>query len=296
MAVSKGNPITAAYFNSLQTTLGNVMGAGSGNSGWGQTVSSAQLSVGTQIKASHWSSLYTDINKAWQQIFGVSVPAASCPVITAGTVIRASDISLYESAITNVNTNRLTIAAGNWTSFSDQYRNTRASAWGGGGNTGITCTFNVTWSSEDAARYFFNSGGSVAFALVHPSTATTQDSNWNTMLTNVGSLSLGAAGSWRTGTLGTLNTALGYYGLTGTAASWFTGSHIGTGAYVNNDATITMAKITNGFQVHITLQDEHTNSFYDSVQAGTYVTVAYGKATAIMSGITSPGITTVTNF
>ena len=45
MAVSTGDNITAAQFNSLQSRVSNIMGTGSGDSGYGQTLSSAQVAV-----------------------------------------------------------------------------------------------------------------------------------------------------------------------------------------------------------------------------------------------------------
>jgi hypothetical protein len=293
MPVSSGNIVTAAYYNTIQSTLASVVGTGSGSQGWGQTVSSTALTAGTTVAAAHWNKLYTDINKSWQQIYGVSVPAGTCPTISSGNTITASVVSLYESSVSTINSNRLTMASGNGTLTSAAYTNTRASTW----SAIITATFNVTWASEDAARFFFNSGGYISLKLAHPNTSTPQDTSWNTMLTNVGTLNLLASSSTQVGgTLGTINSSLGYYGLTSSAQAFFTGSHIGSGAYVNNDCNLTIAKITNGLQITVTLNDEHTNSFYDIVQAGTNVVASHYRATAVLSGITSPTFTTVTNF
>jgi hypothetical protein len=298
MTVVQGGLIAAADFNTMQSTLANVIGTGSGSSGWGQAVSSAQHTIGNVIRAADWNALYHDINLCWQQIYGVSVPAGTCPTLATGQLIRASDITLYSNAISTINSNRMTIATGNWTATNSAYTNTRATTWGNNtsGPETINAVFNVVWGSEDQARFFFNTGGAVNFVLSHPNTSTTQDQNWNTMLTNVGTIGLHGSTSFWNGTIGTMNQSLGYYGLTTSAQTWFTGTHIGTGAYVNNDCSITITKITNGFQVSISLTDEHANSFYDVVQSGTNVTASYNKATAIMTGIVSPSFSTVTNF
>ena len=64
MAVSTGDNITAAQFNSLQSRVENVMGTGSGDSGYGQTLSSAQVAVTDTVQATDMINLKTDIDKA----------------------------------------------------------------------------------------------------------------------------------------------------------------------------------------------------------------------------------------
>jgi hypothetical protein len=178
---------------------------------------------------------------------------------------------------------------------------TRASTWGAASG-GITAVATVSFTSEDAARYFFNSGGEVRFAISHP-TGSTQNTNWNTALTNVGTVAFKAHSTTRTGTAGT-PTAIGYYELTTSDQSILSGA-IGSGAYSTNSiavsaraATITGANGAKGSQIifTITLTDSHTNAFSDICAAGTAVTFAHLKATAVLSGIVSPTFATTTNW
>jgi hypothetical protein len=67
-----GNIIPASDYNNIQTKIAGVMGPGSGQSGYGQTLSSAQVSSTSVITASGWAALRSDLLKARQHQTGVS--------------------------------------------------------------------------------------------------------------------------------------------------------------------------------------------------------------------------------
>jgi hypothetical protein len=153
----------------------------------------------------------------------------------------------------------------------------------------------MTFSSEDKARYFFNSGGLLNLTLAHPSTTTTQNSNWNTILSALGTISFGAHATTRSGSGGT-PANIGYYELTGSAQSVFSGA-IGTGAYTANtiDVTAWSTNIVgaNGakgsiVKIKVVLTDGHTNTFSDTVAAGTVASIGYRKAATYVTGIETP--------
>jgi hypothetical protein len=79
-----GNTIPASDYNNIQTKIEGVMGVGSGQSGYGQTLSSAQVSGGTTITASGWAALRSDLLKARQHQTGVS-EAANLVDVTGST-------------------------------------------------------------------------------------------------------------------------------------------------------------------------------------------------------------------
>ena len=62
--VASGDTITAAQYNDLQSRVNSIMGTGSGQSGYGQALASAQVSTGNVVTAEHMDNLRTDINKA----------------------------------------------------------------------------------------------------------------------------------------------------------------------------------------------------------------------------------------
>ena len=86
MAVSTGDNITAAQFNSLQSRVANVMGTGSGDSGYGQTLSSAQVAVTDTVQATDMINIKTDIDKANNHQIGSD---SSISAIAVGKVIGA---------------------------------------------------------------------------------------------------------------------------------------------------------------------------------------------------------------
>ena len=79
-----GNLIPASDYNNIQTKIEGVMGAGSGQSGYGQTLSSAQVTSTSVISASGWAALRSDLLKARQHQTGIS-QAANLIDVTAST-------------------------------------------------------------------------------------------------------------------------------------------------------------------------------------------------------------------
>jgi hypothetical protein len=99
-----------------------------------------------------------------------------------------------------------------------------------------------------------------------------------------------------------LSSTIGYYDLTGSNQTIIDGTNIGTGAYTANDVLIQAQRLSfagvnggngAGVRVTITLTDQHTNAFFDTVSSGTSASFSVLKAT-FLSGIVTP-TGTVTN-
>lgn len=132
----------------------------------------------------------------------------------------------------------------------------------------------------DDARYFFNSGGQIRFSGSRSGgAATPQNTNWTTLLSNMGTVTFDwdvttAAGTNWTGS------GIGYYDLTAGFQQLAQG--VGTGAYAANDATIfgrTVDGPTGGngdngrtLEFRVEYNDDHSNVFSDSV-TGTITSV-----------------------
>ena len=56
-----GDIITAARYNNLQSRVATILGTGSGDDGYGQTLNSNQVASTATINATDMSTLYTDI-------------------------------------------------------------------------------------------------------------------------------------------------------------------------------------------------------------------------------------------
>jgi hypothetical protein len=293
--VSSGNIITAAQFNTIQSNVALALGTGTADLGYGQTVTSSQIAIGKTVTAADLTALQTDINKMRQHQTGSAFTSASLPTMSG--MVTATNFNLYDSSATTVVNNRLTASSGNMTLTSGAASSTRASVWGTSATPSIVCAFSFAFGSANAARFFFNTGGELRLTIAHPSTATVQDANWNNILGALGTITLKAQSSSRSGTGGTPS-GLGYYSLTTTYTSILDGTNIGTGAYAANDVAVDAGINAGGDTVllRVTLSDQHTNTFYDQVASGTVATVSYLKSTVVCTGITSPTVTVSTAF
>lgn len=119
--------IIANDYNVIQSKIALVLGSGSGNKGYGQTLSSAQVGQFSTITVAQWSALRDDIARARQHQTGVAlgtkapedvgyVAGSDLPIPTAAKQVRES----WESCIF-VNGNRcrhklLSSTSSNWTS------------------------------------------------------------------------------------------------------------------------------------------------------------------------------------
>lgn len=296
-----GTIIPASDYNSIQSTIAAVMGVPTTGStyGYNQSLVSSATASKTTATAAQWQNLYTDITRAYTHITGAAPSSAVLPYLVKGGVIRASDINLYASAATYCSTNRLVAAAGNLTATAATSGTTitRASTWGNG-TVGITAVASFTWASEAAAAAFFNSGGNITMKLAHPTTSTTQDSAWNSFLSAFGTFTFGGGGCSKGGGNGTI-TSLAYsaYSTSGTAV--MNAVAMTTASYTANYITVTLTKITNGMSITVLLEDNHTNSFYDSVASGTNAAFGWTRATDtgnLPTALVAPTYATTTNF
>ena len=237
MAVSTGDNITAAQFNSLQSRVENVMGTGSGDSGYGQTLSSAQVAVTDTVQATDMINIKTDIDKANNHLIGSN---SSISAIAVGKVLGADatgdttstltdttgGFNDYETAVGVIETNKLSIDSGN-SSVESAISSQRTTNWNGI----ITHDFNITFSDANQRRYFFNAGGEIRFSASRAGGSSySKNTDWTNMLSNMGTIKFGRTDTTCTGT-GT-TTTIGNSDLTSTYQTIFTKD--GSGNYAEN--------------------------------------------------------------
>jgi len=296
-----GQDLGVAFASAAAATskVSALLGVGYGDRGYGQaTPSLPAKAAGNSIAAADWLNLRNAIATlaSHQGTATTLLPPTTEFVAGASVKAEASATTAYDFAtmIANVDSNRFNTNSGaSMTLTSNALTISRVGTWGAG-SAGITAIATATFASEDAARYFFNSGGEIRFIVSHP-TGSTQDNNWNAALAAVGTIAFKANATTRSGTSGT-PAAIGYYQLTTTNQSIVSGV-IGTGAYSTNTITvsaraaaITGANGAKGSQIIFTINvlDAHTNAFSDVCAAGTAVAFSYTKATAVLTGIASP--------
>lgn len=226
MSYSQGGKIDAADYNTFlngSNQLNTVWSTGTGDAGYGQTALST-VSQGGVVTATQWASLINTLNSARTHQSG---SGSGISAVTAGAKI--DYIATLGSSISSAYTNRLlfnsnsAVTAGSplstaWTAtVANPGGNPPA---GGSAQTTLTRAFGTraAFASADQARYFFNAGGRLKLNLSATQNAsTTGRTNEIISLTGfLGGVGLFAArtNAGRTGTggtLGTNDTAKGYY-------------------------------------------------------------------------------------
>lgn len=216
MAVSSGDIITAADYNNLQSRITQVIGTGSGDFGYGQTVSSSQVSAiqnaeipdGDTISAEQLNNLRADIEVAYTHQTGSTIPIG---VFDVGDIIGAdksgTDLDFdtdgtYQfvsedsqkgfndllDVMADVEIDRFDIHP---SQEAEQIRasDLRTTNWNGT----ISSEFTVSFQDSDARRHFFNSGGQIRITgTVDLSTSTgdslQRDEGWKDLIENPGQI------------------------------------------------------------------------------------------------------------
>lgn len=238
MAVTAGDSITAAQYNGLQSRIEQVMGNGSSDFGYGQAITSAQVTAITDsITALQMQQLHDDMGKAYKHQTGNDIPLKD---IAVGDVIGADQTGTglvfapdgsytwegadttggfndYLNTMTTIENNRFDIAAGESTA-SDLATDERTSTWNGT----IDMSFTVTFTSADARRHFFNSGGQIRIQSALSNGSGSKDTDWSNMLSNPGQIQFGYDYTTVTGSVtGVTLATFGNDGLTGTHQTIF---------------------------------------------------------------------------
>ena len=193
MAAGVGQLIQSTDYNSIRAVVDTVMGTGT--SGYGQALTSADVAAGNQITALQWLNLRSDMVKARQHQIGSSVGSTSATdgrnlvVPVSGSVITEAFRSQYSSFATTLNTNKYSIdtdSVGGQFSTEGLLTRTQSSAWNGTLTHTVTITGNTGGSGAAAnMRYFFNAGGRIRISA-NITTGTSKNNDWNTMFTQMG--------------------------------------------------------------------------------------------------------------
>lgn len=214
MSYASGGLIQVTDYNTRVTNVNSIWATGSGSSGYGQTAQSSN-SAGDIVTATQWASLIAKMQAMQQHQSNNTTGVPSQP--SAGSII--TYLSTVDTCITTVTSNKL-LSAGYGTTTTSAASN--ATSWDGHAYR----TWTVTFSSGDAARYFFNAGGYIQINFSGTSLAGNSKSTyWNAFLTSgINYWNFYAASSSYGGTgfspLTNL-TGSGYYNLTTTPTTWF---------------------------------------------------------------------------
>lgn len=240
-----GDIITAARYNQLQARIAGVMGKGAGDEGYGQLLQSFQVSANSTVEADHMSRLFEDIKKARVHQTG-SLPSEIANIVATDLIEDSNSttkkgVAEFEALSLDVVADRLNIATGQ-SSIETGVSSFTDTDWNGTIYHEVTVTFqayNVTngdgsttnITASDHRRAFFNAGGEIVFSGSLASGGGAIDTDWRTLLTNVGLVRFGHSAT-SNGSEGTL---IGHTDLTSTFQTIFTKT---ASSYSQNDFTI----------------------------------------------------------
>lgn len=169
MSYAQGGLIEASDYNGFVASVNAIWGVGSSNSGYGQSTTLSTTSVSNTVTATQWANLIARIDSMRQHQSGVT--SGLTQPVTGDLIEWLNTLSGQISTATN---NRL---------FNNEGVTSTATAlssgtWGGNTEAIRECTF--TFASANQMRYFFNTGGYVAFNAVNSAfSGGAKDINWD---------------------------------------------------------------------------------------------------------------------
>lgn len=265
-----GDTITASRYNLIQGRINTVLGTGSGQDGYGQALASSSVSVGSVITAADMNLLYTDIAAAHIHQQG-SAPTTIAEVLVGNRIAEQTSedpngslkgYADYEAAMSTVESNKFSIAAGQSTATANKAQSTLAGPWNGTKTHEVLITF----TNANARRHFFNSGGEIRFtAGISGTYSSAKTSDWATMLSNMGTIKMNYTQTTATGT-GTTS-AIGNYDLTTSYQEIFTKA--GSGIYEENRFRV-YAKAPSTSTISVLLQYEDNDPTADDIDTPGY--------------------------
>jgi hypothetical protein len=201
--------IISTDYNTIQSKIAIVLGVGSANFGYNQTVSSNQVVAGNKISITQWNNLRTDLLKARQHQTGLDEsgnliqPAANVKILEAS---RAA----YNTMADLSTTNRLAVPPVSQATRENLITPAvRTSAWNGV----LTHITTTNFADTNAARAFFNTGSLIECSASRTGgSSSIKNSSWTTLLANMGRISFGHTATTATGS-GSIS-LIGYYDLT----------------------------------------------------------------------------------
>ena len=197
MTYSAGNTIVDDDYNIFATgnaagtgdtsvaNINTILGTGTGDKGYGQGSLLTAVTAGSNVLATSWANLVAR-NTLLANHQGTTITAITQP--SAGNTVEA--FSALSANVTATFNNRSNASASGSDATTTQ---TSTASW----NNSSTLSKTFTWGSATQLRYWFNAGGMIRLSWSRSGgTASTQNSEWTTLLNNSGTIVLtGAAAS-----------------------------------------------------------------------------------------------------
>jgi hypothetical protein len=238
--------IQAIDYNTVQSKLALVLGTGAGDFGYGQTVASSQVAQNSSITAQQWINLRNDLIKARQHQTGNDESSTIFPP-QQGALVSQSILNACNTVATQITTDRLTIPPSSQATLETIATAQRTTSWNGT----ISNVFTVTFSDDNSARHFFNTGGQLQFTASRTGgNSGSKNNTWSTMFTTMGTIIFGFTSTTATGSGN--NSSYGWSNLPGSNTRIFD-KPAPAGVYAENEYYIYGRKVSNS-QLEFTIQ------------------------------------------
>jgi len=252
MSAGVGSTIEKADYDTIKAKVDLVFGTGSGQTGYGQSITSPTVSAGSVIYAASWLALRNDMVKC-RQHQGITVSNGSA-TDGANLLVPASGNSITEALRNQFNLFSNTITSDKFLIGASQYSSeglitgTRSTAWNG------TLTHTVTVSSTaDNMRYFFNAGGKIRVSANRSGgTSSSKNTTWDTMFTQMGEFVMDYTQTTVTGSSAT-GSAVGWFDLT-TSNQLIGQKSAPSGSYAENRYYVYARKDAGSTQLILTIE------------------------------------------
>jgi hypothetical protein len=252
MSAGQGQIIEKADYDTIKAKVDLVLGTGSGQTGYGQTITSPAVTAGAVIYAQQWLYLRNDMVKCRQHQTGASVGTGSA-TDGANLLVPSSGASITEALRNQFNLFSNTITSDKFSIGAGQYSGeglitgTYSSAWNG------TLTHTVTVSSTaDNMRYFFNAGGKIRVSANRSGgTSSSKNTTWDTMFSQMGEFQMDYTQTTFTGAA--TGSAIGWFDLT-TSNQLVGQKSAPSGSYAENRYYIYARRDAGSTQLILTIQ------------------------------------------
>lgn len=309
--------ISASQYNALRTRVLHVLATGAGDYGYGQNASLDTASGA--VRAVQMNNLKELIQRARRHQVGnhTGFTEAQLPTISANTTTTAAQMTLYENAVGVIEADRLVAPNASLTTTGVRHTVRRNAMWGSptrpvagprgsvnwvstGYPSDIYTDVNVTWSNENRARWYFNSGGGLRVSVAHPNRSNQPNINWANSVARMGTITLRAYSTAGAPSRGFVRN-VGFFHLTSSFEIIYDGTDIDTNYnYIPNyqyvdDMYVYARKIANGVQLRVRLYERNRT---DYIAAGTTASFSNVYATTHLKSpaILLPNYVTASNF
>jgi len=266
MAYVAGDTILDDEYNAFVSNTGSpygynyIAGTGAGAYGLGQSTLST-VAAGNTITAAQWNSLFTGMS---------NLANHTNDTLTSTAAVSGGDtIAIKAALISDLATLAASVAAGcpNTTALTDTatVNDDTANNW----TTTQTVTVTITAASQDALRYFFNSGGKVVIDFSNPTLPTggtnAKNTEWIDIVGRAGPITIKAHDLDGSGGANqTINNDFGYHDLTGTYQTLVT--TVGNDATYGSAQTLVVSALTstNTMTIRTVFTDGAADTTYNS--------------------------------